>query len=570
MTDTSTLAWYDDNATRLTFRYEAAQPRALHQTLNRWIRPGMRVLELGCGSGRDARFMASLGAQVTATDGSAGMIAEAKRLGGEPEFLQLTLPATRSQLIERGLAANTPDGTPCDGRFDAVVSVAMLMHLTDEDCFLTVRNIMELCREGGLVLVSFTSNHPEESERFFASRTAQEVSLLFEDFGFTVLERETTEDAMGRTVTWHTLVLRKERRPRSDRHRLQSVLFEDRKTATYKLALLRALCDIAQTTPALRFLNESDVAVPLGLVIERWIAYYWPLMGLPQLTGSRRMEFEAPLSELSQLFSGDYFAFRRGLESDRLDTAAIKALQTVASVIAKTLRRGPIEHSGTALGDATFTWMAAPKQRAVPPLTSLTHNYGLLVLSGGLWREFRENGLWFADSVLLQWAELVNRFTAGKISVGDVLARLVATQDSERDTQAARLLYSEKPDLACVWSDKPLAGRAFEVDHILPWALTHSNDLWNLMPAAPRVNHEKSDRIPAFEFFVDRKPEIVENWRWMEGHDPAAFCNQAAQSLLATGVAANAWWNPMFNAVGRRLETLAQRLTVPQWKSMKA
>ena len=145
------------------------------------------------------------------------------------------------------------------------------------------------------------------------------------------------------------------------------------------------------------------------------------------------------------------------------------------------------------------------------------------------------------------------------------MARLVATQDSDRDTQAARLLYSEKPDLACVWSDKPLVEGRFEVDHILPWALTHSNDLWNLMPAAPVVNHAKSDRIPAFEFFLDRKPEIVENWRWLEGHEPVAFRNQAAHTLMATGVGAVAWWEPMFDAVGRRMETLAQRLAVPRW-----
>lgn len=277
------------------------------------------------------------------------------------------------------------------------------------------------------------------------------------------------------------------------------------------------------------------------------------------------MEFEAGLTDLSRLFSGDYFAFRRGLESDRLDATAVKALQAVATVITKALRRGPIEHSGTASGEPTFTWMPAPKRRDASPIISLTHNYGLLIMAGGLWREFRENGLWFADSILLQWAELVNRITEGKVSVGNVLARLLATQDSERNTQAARLLYSEKPNLTCVWSDKPLVGRPFEVDHILPWALTHSNDFWNLMPAAPRVNHEKSDRIPAFEFFLDRKPEIVENWRWLEGHEPEAFRNQAAHSLLTTGVGMNAWWEPMFGAVGRRLETLAQRLAVPRW-----
>ena len=88
------------------------------------------------------------------------------------------------------------------------------------------------------------------------------------------------------------------------------------------------------------------------------------------------------------------------------------------------------------------------------------------------------------------------------------------------------------------------------------------------MPAASVVNHTKSDRIPAFEFFVDRKPEIIENWRWLEVHEPVAFRNQATHTLMATDVGANTWWEPMFDAVGRRLETLAQRLAVPRWKTM--
>lgn len=122
MTDSnSTLRWYDQNAARLCPAYDAAAPRALQETLARWIRPGMEVLELACGSGRDARFMASLGARVTAIDGSAAMVAEAKKRAGGPDFLRLALPATRSELAARGLL---PDAQSDDGRFDAVVSIA--------------------------------------------------------------------------------------------------------------------------------------------------------------------------------------------------------------------------------------------------------------------------------------------------------------------------------------------------------------------------------------------------------------------------------------------------------------
>ena len=48
-------------------KIDAPDIRAL---LTRWKRTGSRVLELGCGSGRDACHIASLGADVTACDGS--------------------------------------------------------------------------------------------------------------------------------------------------------------------------------------------------------------------------------------------------------------------------------------------------------------------------------------------------------------------------------------------------------------------------------------------------------------------------------------------------------------------
>ena len=51
---------------------------------------------------------------------------------------------------------------------------------------------------------------------------------------------------------------------------------------------------------------------------------------------------------------------------------------------------------------------------------------------------------------------------------------------------AARGLYAalaEKGDLCCVWTGRPLTKPKLAVDHVLPWARFHSNDLWNLMPA---------------------------------------------------------------------------------------
>lgn len=51
--DTTTLQWHDENAAALANKWEATTPQDLHSLLTRWIRPGMAVLELGCGSRRN-------------------------------------------------------------------------------------------------------------------------------------------------------------------------------------------------------------------------------------------------------------------------------------------------------------------------------------------------------------------------------------------------------------------------------------------------------------------------------------------------------------------------------------
>ena len=106
--------------------YEGETPQEIQTLLTRWIPKGSRVLELGCGSGRDARFMSGLGAIVEATDGSGPLLklAEARAqalLGAEsPSFSLLCLPPDKAS--EDALFARLP-------RFDAVYTCGVLQHL---------------------------------------------------------------------------------------------------------------------------------------------------------------------------------------------------------------------------------------------------------------------------------------------------------------------------------------------------------------------------------------------------------------------------------------------------------
>ena len=67
---------YDEACAGWIFRRMRDQ---VHAALGEAFEPGMRVLEIGCGSGLDAEFLASRGVDVVATDPSAGRIERARR-----------------------------------------------------------------------------------------------------------------------------------------------------------------------------------------------------------------------------------------------------------------------------------------------------------------------------------------------------------------------------------------------------------------------------------------------------------------------------------------------------------
>jgi len=67
---------YDALVSRETFHHQRGQT---HAAFTRWIRPGFRVLEIGCGTGLDTVFLAGMGVKVVACDPSTEMLSRTKR-----------------------------------------------------------------------------------------------------------------------------------------------------------------------------------------------------------------------------------------------------------------------------------------------------------------------------------------------------------------------------------------------------------------------------------------------------------------------------------------------------------
>jgi len=158
-------------------------------------------------------------------------------------------------------------------------------------------------------------------------------------------------------------------------------------------------------------------------------------------------------------------------------------------------------------------------------------------VDGGVWEELTLMGHWISDAVVLRWAAMTWRLSAGTLQRGKILDRLVLTSDPARFDESVRLCYAGlRPGLECVWTGRKLIGD-FDVDHGIPFALWKDSSLWNLFPAARSVNNRKRDRLPSREIVRERRDVIVESWKLLAREFPSRFA-QAAEALAGSAVAA--------------------------------
>lgn len=101
------------------------------------VKPGTRLLDVGCGAGQLALIAARAGAQVTGCDIATNWI-EAARARADAEALEIT--------FEEGDAESLPYG---DAQFDAVISLIGAMFAPRPD--LVAAELTRVCRPGGLI-----------------------------------------------------------------------------------------------------------------------------------------------------------------------------------------------------------------------------------------------------------------------------------------------------------------------------------------------------------------------------------------------------------------------------------
>ncbi len=561
--DAKTAEFYALNAAEVAARYEsAASPVEPYYSLA--FAPGARVLDIGAGSGRDLAALLRAGYDGYGVEPSAGLRQAA--IGAHP--------ALAARLIEGALPAI---GTPFGGGFDGVVCCAVLMHVPEGEIFDAALALRGLLMPHGRLLISVPqartdvgADHRDNNGRLFQPYLPGELQLLFERLGFQQIGRWDTQDVLQRTGTaWVTLLLelRAGGLVRAV-DQIEGILNRDRKVATYKLALFRALADIATQEPrAARWLPGGRVAIPMERIAKRWLKYYWPIMASQRFVPQSQAEgagnlqqpvaFRAPLQALVQQFTGQgahsgLSAWHLASTAGRLP-ASIRELEAQAlQSIANTIRAGPVTYSGGALESGrVFEYDA--KEKAV-------------LMADGLWRELCLLGHWIVDAVIVRWAALTERFAHRQgLSSGDVLTLLLAQPEPERATAHAREVYLAAGPGRCVWSGKELSKRTLAVDHVIPFALWGNNDLWNLVPSHTTINGHKSDKLPTGKLMLERRELIIESWTVLRDAMPDAFDRQALDLCGPGSLSGNAWHGQLFDRMREAVEVTALQRGVERW-----
>lgn len=149
MSDASerTLAYYEGRALQF---WEGTRDHDVRQNLEALLRhvrgtPPFRILDFGCGPGRDLAAFRALGHAPIGLEGTPSFVRMAREHSGcevwEQDFLRLDLPA---------------------GHFDGIFANASLFHVPSADLPRVLRELREALRPGGVLFASNPRGSNEE------------------------------------------------------------------------------------------------------------------------------------------------------------------------------------------------------------------------------------------------------------------------------------------------------------------------------------------------------------------------------------------------------------------------
>jgi SAM-dependent methyltransferase len=193
--DPATLAAYDVAAAAFAKEWaEQPPPADLHDLVRRFFRPGLTA-DIGCGSGRDAAWLAANGFPCVGYDPSPGLLREARATYPDVKFETAALPELA------GIA---------DGTFDNVLCETVIMHLGRDAIAPSVRRMTAILKPGGVLALSWrveASDRRDAHGRLYCAFDREDVLRALSGAAL-LLDQELVSPSSGRKI--HRVVARRD------------------------------------------------------------------------------------------------------------------------------------------------------------------------------------------------------------------------------------------------------------------------------------------------------------------------------------------------------------------------
>jgi len=324
---------------------------------------------------------------------------------------------------------------------------------------------------------------------------------------------------------------------------ISKILARDSKSTTYKYALLRGTIDLINDNSPFIIIKNDRAHFPLGLLIEKWLIYYYPLVDLPQINGQTNIVFNSKLKQLTLYYQsrGGFSAFYNDLKNKGIPNDICFLFLELVKQIAQTICKMPMRYIGNSITKVDYSiyqYSSSGSKKLISNIDAeyLIQKFGTFSIPIEYYEAFQILGSFIngQDAILFKWAEFSVKASGKVLSVNHVLEEVLQSPVTNRDILVSKRLYKDilnrDGKVYCVWSGKLV--NSYDIDHIIPFATWKNNDLWNLLPVMSTLNNKKSDKIPSAALIESRQELITHYWDILHNAEQKRFHKEIQVALL--------------------------------------
>jgi len=365
-------------------------------------------------------------------------------------------------------------------------------------------------------------------------------------------------------------------------YNISKIIERDSKTTTYKYALLRGVIDIIQDNSPYISFEENRVHIPTGLLIEKWLLYYYPILqsqtSIPQINGETNLAFGNQLCKLISDYDtrGGFSAFYNDLKNKGIPEDLQSDFFELAKKLRDTITKMPMKYIGRSISNdfySIFNYTSHTIRRnSTLDIETLIKDFGIFSIPFEYYEAFKILGSFIngQDSILFKWAEFSVKASDETLSIHNVLNEVLKSPVTKRDSELSKKLYTEilnkEGKIYCVWTGNLISSlKESNIDHVIPFSVWKNNDLWNLLPSTPSINNKKRDKIPSPEIIERQKNHILDYWEIIFENQSLRFQKKIQVALLGNNPF-DSWKNTGISQLQNSCNYLIENRGFEGWK----